>query len=114
LAAITLNKKIVLPYVHKEMAQHNISEKYVGKYMMQLTRPPYLAVFPVEFVNRNNTLYIHSVFGPDIKLKPESEKTFFFANGTDQQIEFETDKSGNLLKVWHIAWGSRKELKKAE
>jgi hypothetical protein len=32
----------------------------------------------------------------------------------DQQIEFETDNNGNPFKVWHIAWGVKKELKKME
>ena len=114
LAAIALNKKILLPYVHKEMVQGKVSDKYVGKYMMQLTRPPYMAVFPIEFINRNDTLYIHPGSGSETKLKAESGKKFFFANGTDQQIEFETDNNGNLLRVWHIAWGVRKELKKIE
>ena len=114
LSAITLNKNILLPYVHKEMTQGKVSDKYVGKYMMQLTRPPYMAVFPIEFINRNDTLYIHSAFGADIRLMPESDKKFFYANGTDQQIEFETDNNSNILRVWHIAWGVRKELKKIE
>lgn len=114
LAAITLNKKMLLPYVHKEMVQGKVSDKYAGKYMMQLTRPPYMAFFPIEFVNRNDSLYIHSVYGADIRLMPESGKKFFYANGTDQQIEFETDSNGNALRVWHIAWGIRKEIKKIE
>ena len=114
LAAIALNKNILLPYVHKELIQGKVSGKYAGKYMMQLTRPPYMAVFPIEFVNRNDTLYIHSVYGADIRLMPESGKKFFYANGIDQQIEFETDNNGNILRVWHIAWGVRKELKKIE
>jgi CubicO group peptidase (beta-lactamase class C family) len=114
LSAITLNKNILLPYVHKERGQGKVSDKYVGKYMMQLTRPPYMAVFPIAFVNRNDTLYIQSTFGADIRLLTESEKKFFFGNGTDQQIEFETDNNSNLLKVWHIAWGVRRELKKIE
>ena len=42
----------------------------------------------------------------------KSDKKFFYANGTDQQIEFETDNNGNILSVWHIAWGIRRELKK--
>ena len=112
LAAIALNKNILLPYVHKELLPNNVSEKYAGKYMLQLTRPPYMAVFPIEFVNSNGTLYIHSQFGADIKLIPESGKKFFYTNGTDQQIEFETDNNGNILSVWHIAWGIRRELKK--
>jgi CubicO group peptidase (beta-lactamase class C family) len=114
LAAIILNKNIVLPYVHKETLLGVSSDKYSGQYMMQLTRPPYMAVFPIEFVKRNDTLYIHPGNGPDTMLKPESEKKFFFANGTDQQIEFETDNNGNPFRVWHIAWGVKKELKKME
>ena len=64
--------------------------------MMQLTRPPYMADFPVAFAERNGRLFNHSDFTPDIMLKPESEKKVFFANGTDQQIEFETDNSNKL------------------
>ncbi len=45
---------------------------------------------------------------------PESGKKFFYTNGTDQQIEFETDSNGNTLRVWHIAWGIRKGIKKIE
>jgi CubicO group peptidase (beta-lactamase class C family) len=114
LSAIALKKNILLPYAHKETTQSKISDKYVGKYMMQLTRPPYMAVFPIEFTNRNDTLYVHSAYGADIRLIPESGRKFFYANGTDQQIEFETDNKGNILRVWHIAWGVRKELKKIE
>ena len=77
LSAITLNKNILLPYVHKEVIRNAALNKYGGKYMMQLTRPPYMAVFPIEFVNRNDTLYIHPGSGPDIELKPESVKNFF-------------------------------------
>ncbi|MGG9962478.1 serine hydrolase domain-containing protein [Ferruginibacter sp. SUN106] len=114
LSAITLNKEIVSPYLHQETKQSVDIEKYTGKYMMPLTRPPYMAVFPVTFVNKNDTLYIQSPFGPDIRLKTETASKFFFANGTDQQIEFETDKSGSIVNVWHTAWGVRRVLKKAE
>jgi CubicO group peptidase (beta-lactamase class C family) len=114
LAAIALNKPIILPSAHEEITQNAIADKYIGKYTMALTRPPHMAVFPIEFVNKNEVLFIHSQYGPDVELKPESEKKFFFANGTDQQIEFETDTNGKPLKVWHIAWGVKKELVKIE
>jgi hypothetical protein len=115
LSAITLNKNIQLPYVHKELTRVKVSGKYAGKYMMRLARPPYMSVFPIEFINKNDTsLYIHSAYGTDIRLLPESDKKFFYADGTDQQIEFETDDNGNILRVWHIAWGVRRELKKIE
>jgi CubicO group peptidase (beta-lactamase class C family) len=114
LSAIALNKNIVLPYVHKEAVIDTGLSKYGGKYMMQLERPPYMATYPIEFVKKNDKLYIHPGSGPDTELKSESGKKFFFANGTDQQIEFETDISGNPVRVWHIAWGVKKELKKIE
>ncbi len=114
LVAIILNKSILLPYVHKELMPGKVSDKYAGQYMMQLTRPPYMATFPVEFINKNDTFYIHSVYGADIRLIPESGNKFFYGNGTDQQIEFETDSNGNILRVLHVAWGVRREVKKIE
>jgi len=32
----------------------------------------------------------------------KSDKKFFYANVTDQQIEFETDNNSYILSVWHI------------
>jgi CubicO group peptidase (beta-lactamase class C family) len=114
LSAIALNKTISMPYRHKELTQNTVPDEYVGKYTMALTRPPHTAVFPVEFVNRDNVLFIHSSFGPDLALKPESGNKFFFANGTDQQIEFEIGTGGKVSRVWHTAWGVKKEMAKIE
>lgn len=111
LSAIALNKNIVLPYVHKEVLRYTEFNTYGGKYKMQLTRPPYMATFPIEFVRENDKLYIHPESGFDTELKQESATKFFFGDGTDQQIEFELDDSSNHVKVWHIAWGVKKELK---
>ena len=114
LASIVLNKRTVMPYIHKETVISAALDKYVGKYMMPLTRPPYMVNFPVEIVMKNDKLYIHPASGTDTELKPESETKLFFTDGTDQQIEFETDNSGNPIKVWHIAWGVKKEIKKID
>jgi CubicO group peptidase (beta-lactamase class C family) len=114
LSGLALNKNILLPYAHKEMKQAHIPDQHLGKYFMQPTRPPYMAVFPMEFIKRNDTLYIHSANQADTRLKAESAEKYYFANGMDQQIEFETDNPGNVLKVWHIAWGVKRELKKVE
>lgn len=103
-----------MPYVHKETLINIAPDKYVGKYMMQLNRPPYMATFPIEIIIKNNKLFIHPQAGPDVELKQESETKFFFADGTDQQIEFETDISDKHVSVWHIAWGVKKEMKKID
>ena len=114
LVAIVLNKNFVMPYVHKEAMINIAPDKYVGKHMMQLNRPPYMATFPIEIIIKNNKLFIHPQAGPDVELKQESETKFFFADGTDQQIEFETDISDKHVSVWHIAWGVKKEMKKID
>ncbi|HEX5171611.1 MAG TPA: serine hydrolase [Cyclobacteriaceae bacterium] len=110
LVAITLDKNFVMPYVHKEISMKANLDRFTGKYMMQLAfRPPYLAPFPVEIVSVNDKLFIQRS-GMDKELKPESETKFFFADGTDQQVEFEIDKGGKPVKAWHIAWGLKREL----
>jgi CubicO group peptidase (beta-lactamase class C family) len=111
LAGICLNKNIIMPYAHKENVSGIDLNLFVGKYMMRLARPPYMALFPTELVVKNNKLYIHPARGSDIELKPESDTKFFFADGTDQQLEFETAKD-NPVKVWHTAWGIRTEIKR--
>ena len=111
LVAIALNKKIAMPVIHKEIMTNTALDKYVGKYTIPLTRPPYMVSFPVEIILKNNKLYIHPSSGADIQLKAESNTKFYFADGSDQQIEFETDLEGNHIKAWYIGWGLKKEIK---
>ncbi|HTE11939.1 MAG TPA: serine hydrolase domain-containing protein [Chitinophagaceae bacterium] len=110
LVGIALHKNIPAPYIHKETATKAVSENYAGRYMMRLTTPPYMVEFPVEFIKKNDTLYIRQGNGAEAALKQESATKFFFADGTDQQIEFEPGNNGNIIKVWHTAWGVKKEL----
>jgi len=108
LVGIVLKKDIRNASLHRQSNQTALPGNYTGKYMMRLVRPPYMTEFPVEFLNKHDSLFIHPTMGKDIFLKPETSSTFFFADGTDQQIEFE--RAGTGVKVWHIAWGLRKQL----
>jgi len=112
LVAIALNKKVIMPVIHRQMITNPAVDKYIGKYLMPLIRPPYMVSFPVEITMSDHKLYIHPSSGADIELKPESITKFYFANRTDQQIEFETDAEGNHVKTWYIGWGLKKEIKK--
>lgn len=114
LCAIATDKDIIMPYSHKEAASNNTLKYNEDKYLIEITRPPYMATYPVEFIKKEGRLYIHPTNGNDIALKAETALKFFYADGTDQQIEFEKDSSGNLAKVWHTAWGVKKELKKMD
>ena len=114
LASIALNEKIFMPYLHKETSIKTAIDKYAGKYMMPLNRPPYMVNFPVEIIAKNSSLFIHNPTVSDVQLIPESETKFFYGNGTDQQIEFEKDNSGNITKVFYTAYGVKKEIKKID
>jgi len=112
LATIASGKEIVPISVHKERLIKEPLYQYTGKYMMPHTLPPYMTNFPVEIILKNNALYIHPFRGKDIKLKAETSSKFFYGNGTDQQIIFQKNRRANTYKVWHVAWGVKKEIKK--
>jgi CubicO group peptidase (beta-lactamase class C family) len=112
LAAIALKKKIIMPAVHKEFLSPSSFDKFTGHYFMPLTRPPFMVNFPVEIIMKDEKLFIHPPGGRDIELRPESNTKFYYADGTDQQIEFETDASGNLARAWYTGWGLKREIKK--
>jgi len=111
LVAIALNKNIVMPAIHKASAASPALYKYAGKYSMPLTLPPYMVNFPVEIIIKNDNLYVHPPRGADMELIPESNTKFYFSDGTDQQIEFETDTEGNHIRTWYTGWGIKKEIK---
>jgi hypothetical protein len=75
----------------------------VGKYAAGLT---------LEFIKKDGRLFRHRTGTADIELKPESPTKFFYADGTDRQIEFERDNSGRVSKVWFINTGQKGEMKK--
>ncbi|HWB27395.1 MAG TPA: serine hydrolase [Chitinophagaceae bacterium] len=97
---------LVMPYEHKEIAIDTaLVRKYAGKYNAFIT---------MEFIDKEGKLYRHRNGTPDIELKPESATKFFYSDGTDRQIEFETDKNGNVIKAWFLNTGQKGELKKIE
>ena len=106
LADILFGSPVELPYEHKEVKiDPALLDRYVGKYSAFMT---------LEFIKKDGKLYRHRNGTPDIELKPESNTKFFYADDSDRQIEFETDQTGKLLKVWFINSGQRGEMKKVE
>jgi len=99
-------ESLIMPYEHKEIKIDTaILSNYVGKYTAGLT---------LEFIRKNGKLYRHRNGTADIELKPESDTKFFYADGTDRQIEFEKDNNGRVIKVWFINMGQKGEMKKIE
>jgi hypothetical protein len=48
----------------------------------------------------------------DIELIPESEKKFYYGDGTDRQIEFVTDAAGKVLKAYLMTGGLKLPLER--
>ena len=104
--SILNDETLVMPYEHNETTIDTaILVNYVGKYFGGVT---------MEFIKKHGKLYRHRNNTPDIELKPESATKFFYGDGTDRQIEFETDSSGKVTKVWFLNMGQKGELKKIE
>ena len=104
--SILNDEALVMPYEHKETTIDTaILVNYVGKYFGGVT---------MQFIKKDGKLYRHRTGIPDIELKPESNTKFFYGDGTDRQIEFETDSSGKVTKVWFLNMGQKGELKKIE
>jgi CubicO group peptidase (beta-lactamase class C family) len=106
LESILAGENILMPYEHKEVKiDTSLLNKYTGKYSAGLT---------LEFIKKDGKLYRHRNGTADIELKPESDTKFFYSDGTDRQIEFETDVTGKVIKVWFINTGQKGELKKVQ
>lgn len=103
--SIMNNESLIMPYEHKEVKiDPAVLDEYVGKYNAGLT---------MEFIKKDGKLYRHRNGNPDIELKPESDTKFFYADGTDRQIQFEKE-NGKVTKVWFINMGQQGELKKMQ
>lgn len=101
--SILADEDLLMPYEHKEIKiDPALLDRYVGKYSAFLT---------LEFIKKDNKFWRRRN-GADIELKPESETKFFYADGTDRQIEFEVDNTGKVTKAWFINTGQKGELKK--
>ena len=104
LQSILFNLPVQIPYKPKEVTiDTTILNNYVGKY---------IAASPIEIIKKNSRLYRHRDGSPDIELKPESKKRFFYADQSDRFIEFEIDQPGKMIKGWFIGNGDKVEMKK--
>jgi hypothetical protein len=104
LASIMFDLPVMTPYKPIEVKiDLSLLDHYTGKYM---------ATGPIEIIKKEGKLYRHREGAPDVELKPESNTRFFYADESDRFVEFETDKTGNIIKAWFISGGDKIEMKK--
>ena len=100
---IVKNEPVIFPYLHKEVKiDTSVLNKFQGKYV---------GISIIELKVVNGKLYRRG--GRDIELKPESADKFFYADGSDRQIQFEMG-AGGVEKAWIISGGIKSELKKIQ
>ena len=106
LASLMFDIPIVQPYKHKEVKiDHNILDKYVGKYLVSDGSI-------INLIKKNNKLYRRTEGGVEFEFLPESPTKFFATNGRDNQVEFSLDQNGSIVKAQLIRSGVKTEMKK--
>jgi CubicO group peptidase (beta-lactamase class C family) len=90
-------KQVVMPYQHKEITMDSVTmQQFVGKYK---------ATNEISIERSGNKLFRVSANGQKIELKPETATKFFYADGSDRQLEFEMDANKKVTKAWLINYG---------
>ena len=113
LAYIVTNREVVAPYKHLAIPiDTTIIGRYVGKYIVPNIPSP----TKMELTKKGGKLYYHfEKATSDFELQSESKTKFFDGNhGADFQIEFETDSSEKVAKVFIIVNSMKKEIDKIE
>jgi CubicO group peptidase (beta-lactamase class C family) len=109
LAYIVTDRSVELPYIHKAIAiDPTLLSHYTGKYKVANVPKPFM----MELLTKEGKLYCH--FGNaaiERELKAEST-TKFFNDNVGQQVEFEVDSTGNVVKAFFIYGGMKKRMEK--
>ncbi|MCB0727680.1 MAG: beta-lactamase family protein [Ignavibacteriae bacterium] len=105
ITGILFGDEVIFPYVHKALnVDKEILKKYAGSYTGVNLK--------IDIIFKDGKLYRDYESRPDIELIPESETKFFYEDGRDLQIEFQTGPDYNIEKIWLISGGLKTELKK--
>jgi CubicO group peptidase (beta-lactamase class C family) len=96
-------KPVIMAYQHKEITMDSVAlQQFVGKYKN---------TNEINIERSGNKLFRVSTNGQKIELKPESATKFFYADGSDRQLEFEIDANPQdtvhkkITTAWLINYG---------
>ncbi|NOT92282.1 serine hydrolase domain-containing protein [Ferruginibacter sp.] len=103
-------KPVAVAYQHKAITMDSLAlQQFVGKYK---------ATDEIRIERYGNKLFRVNPNGQKMELKPESATKFFYADGSDRQVEFEMDADPQdavhkkITKAWMINYGVRIPLEK--
>ena len=106
LSHLVFGLEIEYPYVHKEITlSEQQLDKFTGKYRATTT---------FEIIKTNGKLYHKSASGSETELKPESDSRLFYNNYSDRQLQFVFNKNGEIVTVFLLDSGIKKEIGKID
>jgi CubicO group peptidase (beta-lactamase class C family) len=95
---IAAGNEVLLPYEHKRISLDTTAlELFTGKFKLKAQE------FTIE--RRSDKLFMVRSNNTSVELIPESATKLFYANGTDNQFEFDLDKSEKIKNAWIISTG---------
>ncbi|MEI9909560.1 MAG: serine hydrolase domain-containing protein [Bacteroidota bacterium] len=101
---ILAGKEVVMPYKHKEIVLDSTAlDQFTGTYKTTVT---------IKLERKGTKLFRVLQNGSSVELKPEATNKFFYSDGSDRQIEFETGADKKVVKAWLIAFGIKTALTK--
>lgn len=101
---ILAGKDIVMPYEHKAITLDSTALKpFTGKYKTGTSE--------ISLEVKEGKLF-RVAGGSSIELKPESATKFFYADGSDRQLEFELDENKKVKNAWLISTGIKTVIEK--
>lgn len=99
---IMAGKQVVMPYAHKEITMDSTAlDQFTGAYKTTVD---------IKLERKGTKLFRVLPNGSSIELKPETATKFFYSDGSDRQLEFETGADKKITKAWLIANGIKTEL----
>ena len=101
---IMAGKQVVMPYEHKEIVMDSTAlDQFTGAYKTTVD---------IKLERKGTKLFRVLPNGSSLELKPETPNKFFYSDGSDRQIEFETGADKKVTKAWLIAFGIKTALTK--
>jgi CubicO group peptidase (beta-lactamase class C family) len=102
LQQIMAGNPVVQPYAHTAIS--------LDSTVLDLFTGTYKTPDEVKLERRGQKLFRVRPDGQSAELKPESASKFFYADGSDRQLEFELDGNKKIKKAWLIVLGKRTEI----
>lgn len=111
LSAIMFGADVIPPYIHKQyFMDYKDYSGFIGTWIGEKNG----VKSEMEIFYKDNELYRRALNAADVKLILESKTKFYYADGSDKQIEFVFNKKGKVEYAWFIKDGIKYKREKVK